>query len=377
MSTRWRTLLLFLVLGVLVLVAAACSENGSDSTLTATPTASSIARPIAVTGLITEPRETTPDAYVSLPPQPPSQFEPWDGFSTMLYDRVNGTELNLGQGDLGRFSPNGGWMGWNAGPPYEFDDSEAWVIELSTLERRSLGPGNFIRFQDDSTALIQVATGPTQYEVVNIRTGDRERVSGQPPPPTTPTPQHGLGITSAVADQRNGVRTSDGQELLTFDVFRAVVAGPEDIVVMTIPEDGNTNIFIVDIESGEATFIASSPITRIANHPFAANEDFIVWTDDYCNFDSPGQTRVYDRRDGTITELDDRLWVSFTSDGLIASGTFGAKALIDPETFEYTFVLPALAPGSEGQSSGPDVSWSPDDVYVSRGFAGGHGGLCG
>ena len=124
-------------------------------------------------------------------------------------------------------------------------------------------------------------------------------------------------------------------------------------------------------------FIARHRITRIANPPFAANEDFIVRTDDHCNFDSPGQTRVYDRRAGTITELDDRLWVSFTSDGLIASGTFGAKALIDPETFEYTFVLPALAPGSEGQSSGPDVSWSPDDVYVSRGFAGGHGGLCG
>ena len=358
-----------------MLVGAACSENGSDSTLTATPTHTPTS--IAVTRLFSEARPTVPDTFVELDPQPVSQFEPWDGVSTMLYDRVSGDATNLGQGNFGRFSRGGGWMGWTAGPPYDFEQKEAWVIELSTLERRSLGPGSFIRFLSETEVLIQVGTsGQDDFAVVDLIANERTFLDRQPAR-GQPDPDDGLAFIKTTLDQVNGVENSDGEVLLEFEVFRAVVAGPEDIAVMTVPENDNTNIFLISVETGRATFVASSPITRIANHPFAANEDFIIWTDDYCNFTAPGQTRVYNRRDGTITELDDRLWVSFTSDGLIASGTFGAKALIDPETFEYVFVLPALIPGFEGESSGSDVSWSPDDLYASRGFAGGHGGLCG
>ena len=358
-----------------MLVGAACSENGSDSTLTATPTHTPTS--IAVTGLFSEARPTVPDTFVELDPQPVSQFEPWDGVSTMLYDRVSGDATNLGQGNFGRFSRGGGWMGWTAGPPYDYEQKEAWVIELSTLERRSLGPGSFIRFLSETEVLIQVGTsGQDDFAVVDLIANERTFLDRQPAQ-GQPDPDDGLAFIKTTLDQVNGVENSDGEVLLEFEVFRAVVAGPEDIAVMTVPANDNINIFLISVETGRATFVASSPITRIANHPFAANEDFITWTDDYRNFTAPGQTRVYNRRDGTITELDDRLWVSFTSDGLIASGTFGAKALIDPETFEYVFVLPDLVPGFEGESSASDVSWSPDDLYASRGFAGGHGGLCG
>ena len=376
MSSRWRKPLFFALVGV-VFLTAACRGDDLEPRAANTSTSALPLAPIAVTGLFTEARSTAPDEFRTLPEQPSSQFEPWDGTSTVLYDRVTGEELNLGQGNFGRFSRGGGWMGWSAGPPNDFEQKEARVIELSTLEQRSLGPGSFIRFLSETEVVMQVGTtGQDDFAVVNLITNDRT-FSDRQPALGQPDPDDGLAFINTTLDQVNGVETSDGEVLLTFEVFRARFAGPEDIVVMTVPEDDNTNIFLVNIASGRATFIASSPITRIANHPFAANEDYVIWTDDYCDFTSPGQTRVYDRRDGTITELDMRLWVSFTSDGLIASGTFGAKALIDPETFEYVFVLPDLVPGFEGESSASDVSWSPDDLYASRGFAGGHGGLCG
>ena len=306
-----------------------------------------------------------------------SQFEPWDGLSTVLYDRVTGEELNLGQGDLGQFSPAGMWMGWTAGPPYDFNQKEAWVIELSTLDRQSLGPGSLIRFISDDEVVVQVATGGQgAFEIVDLLTGER-RASDSQQPQERLNLVDGLAFFSTALDQVNGVENADGQVLLKFDAFRATFAGPGEIVVATIPEGSNMNIFAIDIESGAATFIASSPITRIANHPLAANEDFVIWTDDYCRFPDPGRTRVFDRGASTITELDQALWVSLTPDGLIASGTFGAKALLDPETFAYVFVVPDLIADFGGESSGPDVSWSRDYRYVSRGFAGGHGGLCG
>ncbi len=367
-----------LLLGV-VLLAAACSGDSEEvePSPTTTPTSAPTKTPIAVTGLFTEIRDTTPDEFVQLGEQPPSQFEPWDGESTMLYDRISGTARNLGQGTLGAFSPGGTWMGWSAGPPYEFDTLEAWVIALETLEQQALGKGSFIRFLSENEALIQVeAGGQGLFRIVDLVTGER-----RPPDTAIGLDQmlqqksaiHGLRTTSNELDRRTGLETADGQVLLTFNVWRAAIATADEIVLMTIPESDNTNIFLVDIATGEASFVASSPITRIANHPLTANEKFVIWTDDYCNFTSPGRTRVYDRRTGRIMELDERLWVSLTSDGLIASGVFGAKTLIDPETFEYVFVLPAIVPGFEGQSSGPDVSWSPDYRYASRGFAGGRG----
>ncbi|MGE0598828.1 MAG: hypothetical protein AB7J35_03250 [Dehalococcoidia bacterium] len=53
--------------------------------------------------------------------------------------------------------------------------------------------------------------------------------------------------------------------------------------------------------------------------------------------------------------------------GLLAAGTFGADALIEPRTLEHVSVIP----------DGPDISWSEDYRYASHGPYGGHGGLCG
>jgi hypothetical protein len=62
--------------------------------------------------------------------------------------------------------------------------------------------------------------------------------------------------------------------------------------------------------------------------------------------------------------------------GLIAQGTFGATALLDPVTFHYVVTLPPmqLSPELSGQS--PQARWSKDYRYATYYFAGGHGGLC-
>ncbi|MCH8025378.1 MAG: hypothetical protein IH866_01170 [Chloroflexi bacterium] len=344
---------------------------------------------LRITGLFSEPRASEPDSYRTLPPPPPSAFQPWDGVSTVLYDTLTNEELNLGQGNFGRFSPDGTWMGWTAGPPYDFEEHEAWVIELATLERRSLGPGNFLFFSDDSHAFVQPRAG--ERELVDLRTGETEpadqqtaaesdarrfRVRGSTLDGLLRLQQDRVGSDDALLYSL--VEIESGRVVLEFEASSASLAGPGEIVLGTMPRDGTINIFVVDIATGEATFIGTSALTRLANWPLVANDDYVIWTEDNCAYPNPGMTRIFDRLTNTLTELDASLrWFKLTPDGLIARGDFGAHELIDPETLEYVVVIPGVDPQAPVSSSGPDVSWSPDYRYVSRGFAGGHGGLCG
>jgi len=132
------------------------------------------------------------------------------------------------------------------------------------------------------------------------------------------------------------------------------------------------NIFIVKVTTGQAQFIATSRFSP-PSWPLGASADFVVWTEGYCGA-AQGKTRVYDRRGGIVTELDQSLWVTMTPGGLIGAGEFGPAALIDPRSLQYVAVLPSKA-GQTGPAV--DVSWSPDFKYASRGQAFGHGGYCG
>jgi hypothetical protein len=130
-----------------------------------------------------------------------------------------------------------------------------------------------------------------------------------------------------------------------------------------------SNIFEVDPQTGDATFIASFS-TSMPNSPFAASERYIVWTENYCNInpshESDGRTRIYDRTTGILTELDAGLFVTdITPNGELADGTFGADALIDIESLTYTAKFPTN-----------DRVWSPDYRYAAVGQTVGHGGLC-
>lgn len=394
MSLKWLPILI-----APALLAIACGGDSSSPPPASTPSPTvkeppTIASPtpeatptapeaLTVTGLFTDPRPTTPDTVRSLGTEPGISFAPWDGVSTVLYDTVTGDETNLAEGGLGAFSPDSTRMVWVAGPPFEVKE-EVWIIDLSTMEKRSLGPGALGGFVDDEHVLLAGAGG-NNPEVVDLVTGER----AAPGTATATAPRHpGFALTTPEGHvlelsnndyvlSNNDYVLKDGETgrpLLEFRAFAAAPAGHGELVVATPlatpAANGTTNIFIVEIATGEATFIATSQLSS-PNWPLAANEQYVMWTDDHCG-DPPGRTRLYDRRTGLLTELLASFTAGFTPGGLIAAGAFGARALIDPVTLEYVAIVPDRAPGALLDTGG-DVSWSPDYRYFTRGVSGGHG----
>jgi hypothetical protein len=134
---------------------------------------------------------------------------------------------------------------------------------------------------------------------------------------------------------------------------------------------GTTNLFSVDLKSGRARFLATvryDPPTRMRplNWPLSAYGNYVAWTEAYCS-QPRGKTRILDRKNGSIRELDGSFWVRLGPGGL-GLGEFGARALVDPATLQYRSVLP---------DNLGDVTWSPDNRYALTGQVSGHGGLCG
>jgi hypothetical protein len=349
--------------------------------------------PATVTGLFADRRPTKADVSRSLSPPPASSFQLWDGASTVIYDTLTGEETNLGEGSLGAFSPDSTRMVWVANPRAPFEDGEAWLIDLSTMEKRSLGPGHLAAFVDNDRVGISLPGNNSQ--IMDLRSGARQELKGIPfpQPSDTVTTDDGYELRKEQSSDYPFLRSSffltdpnTGRALLEFEAYQALPAGPGSLAVATSPvlsgpvdmhglQGGTLNIFIVDINSGRAQFVATSRYSP-PNWPLAANANYVMWTEDYCG-QPPGSTWLYDRRDSRLTETNGSLWATFTPGGLIASGAFGATVLIDPATLEYKAVIPGQAPDAEGRGSAGDVSWSPDYRYASHGLAWGHGGLCG
>ncbi|MBI2906209.1 MAG: hypothetical protein HYX92_00995 [Chloroflexi bacterium] len=339
-----------------------------------------------VTGLFTDPRLRAPDTRRSLGKTKPTTFKPWDGISTVLYDAVSRTETNLGEGTLGRFSPDSTKMVWVAGPQdWTRGKQEAWLLDLRTMEKRPLGPGRMAGFIDNDHAYVIEPRGSNNVAIIDLRTGDTKQVTTSDLPgakgyiPITTPEGNVLRRTNPEQDYlllRRAFLLTDGKTgrtLLEFEVYVAKPAGPGELVVATPPNDGTTNIFIVDIATGQATFVATARYWP-PNWPLAADKDYVMWTDDYCKYPDRGTTKLYNRRTGALTEIEATLWATFTPGGLIASGDFGARALIDRETLEYVLLIPDVDPNAK--STGYDVSWSLDYRYATRGSTAGHGGLC-
>jgi hypothetical protein len=313
---------------------------------------------------------------------------PWDGTSTMIYDVVAETEVNLGRGSMGRFSPDSTRMVWIRRSADSFNDGEARIIDLRTMEQRSLGPGRLATFADDDHVEI-ARPGSNESEIVDLRSGAVTPVTGLPnfqPSATRLTPE-GYALKQTHLDEQSFARSlftltdpADARVLLEFEAWYAKPAGAGALVVATIPETTpgagptpeiagavrqTTNIFLLDIGTGRTTFVSTSP-AHGPNWPMIADERYVVWTEDYCS-QPPGTTRIYERASGMITAVDASLWLdTFTPDGLIAAGAFGAKALVNPQSLQYIAALPA----------GGDSSWSANYRYASMEVIG-HGGLCG
>jgi hypothetical protein len=183
--------------------------------------------------------------------------------------------------------------------------------------------------------------------------------AADPPGPTGPDVVHTFTVSTAA-----------GALVLTVDGVAMTAAGANEVAVVAPPVDGRSNVYIVDLVTGEATFVASA-VPGVSNFPFSASQDYVLWTDGYCG-ENPGPVTLFHRATGELIRLDlsgvtglDR-WMHLTTTGLLAAGTFGAGYLIDPESLDYVTTIP----------DGIDVWWSTNHRYASHGLYGGHGGLC-
>jgi hypothetical protein len=133
---------------------------------------------------------------------------------------------------------------------------------------------------------------------------------------------------------------------------------------------GTTNIFLVNLTTGDATFVATATYNAATGRwpmswPLVANEHYVAWTESYCG-EPRGATRLFDRATGQIAELNSGDWLAL-ADGRLGLGEQGATAVIDPATLQYLTVLPELA----------GVNWSRDLRYAAVGQGFGRAGVCG
>jgi len=403
-----RVGVLIAMLAVAAILSAACGDDGEEPAPTRPLSTETVATPLSppyfemaplveVTGLFTDPRDPPATTLYALPEAPPSPFQPVDRTSTVVYDVESMTETNLGPGNNGLFNADSTHMVWLSGPAGS-QTLEAMLLDLRTMERQSLGLARSACWKDGHTVALRpprmYATAapnrapPTEFgpgTLVDVNTGAHTRADF-----VTCTQRFDLVITpdgyelrqEYLRDTPSQVSTwyltnpATGQLLLNVEAYRAVPAGPGWVAAATEvqlagPADetgfpsGTTNVFLIEIATGKATFIATSR-WNYANWPLTADDRHVAWTDAYCG-QPQGTTKVLDRQTGEIADLRQPLWVDdFTDDGQLAVGAFGAKALIELDTLEYRAVLPA----------GTEPQWSPDWRYASAGLALGHGGLC-
>lgn len=293
----------------------------------------------------------------------------------MIYDVVAGTAVSLGPGSPAVFSPDGTKFAWVANAAHPAP-GEVWLLDMRTQQRQSLGPGRMLEWYDNERLSI-LQPNANLRESVNVTNMQRSHALAPVAGEFIRLMQDGNALVRTFRQQPPNtsfftVRMPDGRALVEFEAHAAAPAGPGEIVLATTPQNGMTNIFVVNVNSGVAEFIATSRWTA-PNWPLGGSADFVVWTEGYCG-PGEGKTRFFDRRSRAITEIDASLWVYMSPGGLIGAGEFGPSELIDPRTLQYTAVLPSRV----GTMNPPiDVSWSIDYRYASVGQVLGHGGLCG
>jgi DNA-binding beta-propeller fold protein YncE len=384
------------------------------------PTPGAVEPPRQPIGLSSEPQGANVISRNVLNP-PASPFSAWDGASVVLYDTQTDRETKMGRGGVAHPAFGGNYFVY-------VSDAEVWLVDLATMQRQSLGPGYVAYFLGD--AHVVVNPGDNNFVVIEIATGNRVPVGELKDPLLKSMAQNRWGgaFRARWVDGRYAVRLAQdpaqacsqagagrdlcearaaeewivedvttGQVLYMFRANKVEPAGPGEVVVATTPAcrghdnalvecyevlakleqespeafiEGVSNIYIVNLESGEASFVASAAYNASArswpmNWPLVADASFVAWTESYCG-QPAGRTRVFDRTTAQLTELNVSAWLSLRN-GELGFGEFGATAVFNPRTFQYTTVLPDLT----------DVSWSADMRWAAVGAAFGHGGLCG
>jgi hypothetical protein len=346
--------------------------------------------------LFREPRFEEPDTSVELGPRPASVFPEQGRRSVMLCDTETGTVMELGQGTMVVFSTDNRYMAWAEFAEDRNDPSKLHAIDLESDAVSELGEirGTWC-FGDERHVRVWLPGG-NRNELVDVETGDRKPVNAIALK-GVPQPSESFTISASEiygsAESVYHVTAKAGElRVLTVVALDAKFATDAGLLVLIDAGEGGANIFVIDLNDLEATFVATTLMEpfRFSTIPLVANEDYVVWTPNFCDLDyyerfgpeergkferregsepARGRTMVFDRATGRVTKLtDSELWVAgFTPGWRIIEGSFGVRALIDPATLTWDVVLP---------DDSTDARWSPDYRYASRGEQYGHGGVC-
>jgi hypothetical protein len=412
---------LSLILVATALAYVVASRDGdNDPASPATPTAAADTPTTTPIPVVFEPYNQRAMAGVGWDPgpKPPSPFPTWHGTEAVIYDTQTMSAIDLGEGASVTFSDDGKYAAWLAGPlelntsliPGFIARGGAWIITLANGERRDIGPASAVTFVEGDRVALAAPRTPlenvqwTLYDISTLQRSADQTTAGDRPEGRQTSTGHILKGTPITGTElpRGGYATgnfelldpADRHVVLAFDAFAVASADATHLVVARAPGDFpkgpfesiHVQIYLLDVTTGEGSWIgaaaASSP-----NWNLSANEHYVLWTNNYCaETESGPEVILLDRQglahgysggvDHPLPPGGDDAWMVLAPNGLIAQGTFGATALLDPGTGKYVVTLPPidLAPGVTGSS--PQARWSKDYRYATYYFAGGHGGLC-
>lgn len=358
-----------------------------------------------------------------LPPRPDSPFRAWDGATVVLYDVDTGEQHDFGSGRVWSPPFGGGYFVYTS-------DNEVWLVDLETLERESIGQGIGAYFMGEQHVVINPGdnmfyalrlnprtrtpladlTSPLLRNMVEQRWAGKFRGAWLDQRYAIYNPQNGYQVCNQEEKTYRRCLSeygevwvvedlNTGEVLLSFEANKALPAGREELVIATTPQcrdgealvdcydildgleaqnpstsppayvQGTSNIFLVDITTGEAEFVATVTYNAGAGAwpmqwALAADERHVIWSDSYCG-DPRGRATLFDRETREMTQLDQAAWVSL-HEGRLGIGEFGAKVLLDPATLEYIAVLPQLS----------EVAWSADYRFAAAGQTFSHPDIC-
>jgi len=353
-------------------------------------------------------------------PPPASVFSTWTGKNAVIFDTQTGETIDLGVGGQVTISEDGGHAAWVRGEWYTDAigfpavRGDAWIISLATREERRIGPAQVATFVAGDRIALQAPRTPLEdakwqlYDIATLRLS-ADQTTEPPveqstritstghvligaPVSGTELPRGGYGAaTWRLLDPR------DQQVVMEFEAFAVSDATVTELVVARamdgFPSEAFRSVpvqlYILNVATGQAKWTGSA-MASTPNWNLSANENYLLWTDNFCADDGAAiEVVLVDRATGAYrgytgggpgTSLrpgSNEAWMFLTPSGLIAQGTFGPTALLDPATGQYVAVLPTVELDPSIASSGPvQANWSADYRYATYYFAGGHGGLC-
>ena len=353
-----------------------------------------------------------------LGPRPDSVFPPWHGTDAVIYDTATGRVIDLGEGGMIAFSRDSRYAAWIRGEWYldaigfPAVRGDAWILTLATGDQRRIGQAQAVTFVDSDRIALQAPPTPfedARWELFDIATLQPSADQTTEPPIERPARRTSTGhilTTTPVAGSalpRGGygaatwqlLDPADGHVVMQFEAFAVADATATELVVARalsgLPTEPfrsvHVQVYILDVTTGQAKWIGQAAAST-PNWNLSANEKYVLWTNNFCAEEGLVEVLILERGSlyrGYAGEPGEPLepgtdvaWMFLTPSGLIAQGTFGATALIDPATLKYTSVLPEvrLARTPFGDWVPVHPSWSPDYRYATYYFAGGHGGLC-